>query len=158
MVKERQFEKLKDLGDSWKDKNPAIVVHCSAGVGRTGTLVTIFISMSRFNRNGSIEIKRTIEKIRTQRALAVRNLYETSFFKFNSSYLFILGRDKRSIRFLLSSDCGLCSRILITDKPIRKCLCEKNRLAQFSWIFFSCFKFCEIIKNVFILNYCVYKL
>lgn len=51
---------------------PPIVVHCSAGIGRTGTFITLDISILRLDRTGLINIQSTVEKIRSQRAHSIQ--------------------------------------------------------------------------------------
>lgn len=51
---------------------PPIVVHCSAGIGRTGTFITLDISILRLEETGLINIQSTVEKIRSQRANSVQ--------------------------------------------------------------------------------------
>ena len=59
---------------NWPADKPAppIVVHCSAGIGRTGTFMTLDISILRLEETGLINIQSTVEKIRSQRANAVQ--------------------------------------------------------------------------------------
>ena len=47
---------------------PPIVVHCSAGIGRTGTFATLDIAIRKFSDQGKVDIRSTVERIRGQRA------------------------------------------------------------------------------------------
>lgn len=51
---------------------PPIVVHCSAGIGRTGTFITLDISILRLQKTGRVCIQNTVEKIRSQRAHSIQ--------------------------------------------------------------------------------------
>jgi tyrosine-protein phosphatase non-receptor type 9 len=58
----------------WPSDRPAppIVVHCSAGIGRTGTFITLDISILRLQKSGRVCIQNTVEKIRSQRAHSIQ--------------------------------------------------------------------------------------
>ncbi len=49
-----------------------IVIHCSAGIGRTGTLVAIDICLQRFRLKNQIDVEAVVRKIREQRIQAVQ--------------------------------------------------------------------------------------
>ena len=51
---------------------PPICVHCSAGIGRTGTFQAIDISVNRLRASRSLQIEDTVNKIRLQRAQSVQ--------------------------------------------------------------------------------------
>uniref|UniRef100_A0A0K0FXG6 Uncharacterized protein n=1 Tax=Strongyloides venezuelensis TaxID=75913 RepID=A0A0K0FXG6_STRVS len=63
----RLIKRLKDI-----KKEETIVVHCSAGIGRTGTLVAAYILFSRISSKTFINIYDTVISIRKQRAGAVQ--------------------------------------------------------------------------------------
>ncbi|XP_032780937.2 tyrosine-protein phosphatase non-receptor type 9 isoform X2 [Daphnia magna] len=62
------------MGDTWigHPLGPPIVVHCSAGIGRTGSLCTIDICLRRLEDVGTIDVLGTVEKIRSQRAHSIQ--------------------------------------------------------------------------------------
>lgn len=62
------------LGDTWAGhpRGPPIVVHCSAGIGRTGTFCTLDICISRLEDTGNADIRGTVERIRSQRANSIQ--------------------------------------------------------------------------------------
>lgn len=55
-----------------KSPPPPILVHCSAGVGRTGTFVTIAINQKRAKYEGKLNIKDTLKIVRTQRSGSIQ--------------------------------------------------------------------------------------
>ncbi|XP_016988543.1 tyrosine-protein phosphatase non-receptor type 9 isoform X2 [Drosophila rhopaloa] len=73
-VREKQAQLVNGLGDTWAGhaRGPPIVVHCSAGIGRTGTFITLDICISRLEDVGTADIRGTVEKIRSQRAYSIQ--------------------------------------------------------------------------------------
>jgi tyrosine-protein phosphatase non-receptor type 9 len=73
-VREQQALMVQELGDMWAGhpRGPPIVVHCSAGIGRTGTFITLDICISRLEDIGTADIRGTVEKIRGQRAYSIQ--------------------------------------------------------------------------------------
>merc|ERR1740137_498911 len=73
-VRESQARHTSSLTDSWTGHSlgPPIVVHCSAGIGRTGTFCTLDIAIRRLGEVGTIDVKGTVEKIRSQRAYSIQ--------------------------------------------------------------------------------------
>jgi len=73
-VRESQARHTSSLTDSWTGHSlgPPIVVHCSAGIGRTGTFCTLDIAIRRLEEVGTIDVKGTVEKIRSQRAYSIQ--------------------------------------------------------------------------------------
>ncbi|KAH8397792.1 hypothetical protein KR222_001754, partial [Zaprionus bogoriensis] len=73
-VRDKQAQMVRALGDTWAGhpRGPPIVVHCSAGIGRTGTFITLDICISRLEDVGTADIRGTVEKIRSQRAYSIQ--------------------------------------------------------------------------------------
>ncbi|XP_015609810.1 tyrosine-protein phosphatase non-receptor type 9 isoform X2 [Cephus cinctus] len=74
LVRQQQSKLLASRGDTWAGhpRGPPIVVHCSAGIGRTGTFCTLDICISRLEDTGTVDIRGTVEKIRAQRAYSIQ--------------------------------------------------------------------------------------
>lgn len=72
-VRERQAEMVAELPD-WKGHplGPPIVVHCSAGIGRTGTFCTLDIAIRKFEDTERVDIKGTVDSIRAMRAFSIQ--------------------------------------------------------------------------------------
>ncbi|KAL0271475.1 UNVERIFIED_CONTAM: hypothetical protein PYX00_008556 [Menopon gallinae] len=77
----QQRKMVASLGDTWAGhpRGPPIVVHCSAGVGRTGTFCTIDICLSRLQDTGTVDVRGTVERIRSQRAYSVQMPHQYIF-------------------------------------------------------------------------------
>lgn len=75
-VREKQAEMTKEIVEeqSWQghELGPPIVVHCSAGIGRTGTFATLDIAIRKFEDIGRVDIQSTVERIRSQRAFSIQ--------------------------------------------------------------------------------------
>lgn len=73
-VQNFQAEAVRNLEDSWQGHplGPPIIIHCSAGIGRTGTFITTDINIRRFEDIGTVELYETVRKIRSQRAFSIQ--------------------------------------------------------------------------------------
>ncbi|XP_028043721.1 tyrosine-protein phosphatase non-receptor type 9 isoform X1 [Bombyx mandarina] len=74
LVRRAQQRGLAELGDAWAghSKGPPIVVHCSAGIGRTGTFLTLDTCAARLEAEGAADVRGTVERIRSQRAHSIQ--------------------------------------------------------------------------------------
>ncbi|XP_075979283.1 protein tyrosine phosphatase Meg2 isoform X1 [Anticarsia gemmatalis] len=74
LVRRAQQLARAELGDAWAghSRGPPIVVHCSAGIGRTGTFLTLDICASRLGAEGAVDVRGTVERIRAQRAHSIQ--------------------------------------------------------------------------------------
>jgi len=73
-VREKQAELVEHMTPVWDGHTlgPPIVVHCSAGIGRTGTFCTLDIAIRKFEDIGKVDIRKTVECIRAQRAFSIQ--------------------------------------------------------------------------------------
>eukprot|EP00079_Xenopus_tropicalis_P027337 XP_012821586.1 PREDICTED: tyrosine-protein phosphatase non-receptor type 9 isoform X1 [Xenopus tropicalis] len=73
-VKKEQRRLVEELGTQWRGPpgGPPLVVHCSAGIGRTGTFCTLDICLSQLDDVGTVSIQETVQKMRQQRAFSIQ--------------------------------------------------------------------------------------
>ena len=64
--------KLQTAGTMQAQSAP-VVVHCSVGIGRTGTYITISIGIDSLSNTGRCNIADTVKRIRGQRAQTVQS-------------------------------------------------------------------------------------
>lgn len=57
-----------------KDLGTALLVHCSAGVGRTGTFLTLDAMLERCKKEKSINVYAFVKNMRQRRVLMVQTL------------------------------------------------------------------------------------
>ncbi|KAL1513838.1 hypothetical protein ABEB36_003187 [Hypothenemus hampei] len=79
-VNKRQEELLKELPTN--QPPGAILVHCSAGIGRTGTFIVIDMILDQLKKYGldcEIDIQRTIQMVRSQRSGMVQTEAQYKF-------------------------------------------------------------------------------
>ncbi|XP_072239387.1 tyrosine-protein phosphatase non-receptor type 9 [Leuresthes tenuis] len=65
---------VQSLGSSWRGPpgGPPLVVHCSAGIGRTGTFCTLDICLSQLEDVGTVDVHQTVRRMRAQRAFSIQ--------------------------------------------------------------------------------------
>ena len=51
-----------------------LLVHCSAGVGRTGTFITLDMMMQQMKAEGTLSVHQCVRNLRTQRMKMVQTL------------------------------------------------------------------------------------
>ncbi|KAM3624439.1 uncharacterized protein V6R79_023393 [Siganus canaliculatus] len=73
-VLQRREAAVQSLGSRWTGPpgGPPVVVHCSAGIGRTGTFCTLDICLARLEDIGTVDIHQTVRRMRTQRAFSIQ--------------------------------------------------------------------------------------
>ncbi|XP_065796159.1 tyrosine-protein phosphatase non-receptor type 21 isoform X1 [Muntiacus reevesi] len=62
-----------------KSPNPPLLVHCSAGVGRTGVVILSEIMIACLEHNEALDVPRVLDLLRRQRMLMVQTLCQYTF-------------------------------------------------------------------------------
>jgi len=78
-----------------------IVVHCSAGVGRTGTFIGLDLIMQRLKSESKINIFETVKKLRFQVGLFTRYPIKSIFYIFFISIAYENGPDAAAVHIPL---------------------------------------------------------
>ncbi|XDV53360.1 hypothetical protein PO909_021878, partial [Leuciscus waleckii] len=73
-VKYQQQWAVQAFGSQWRGHplGPPMVVHCSAGIGRTGTFCALDICLSQLQDVGTLNICQTVRRMRSQRAFSIQ--------------------------------------------------------------------------------------
>uniref|UniRef100_A0A3Q3WL13 protein-tyrosine-phosphatase n=1 Tax=Mola mola TaxID=94237 RepID=A0A3Q3WL13_MOLML len=96
-VLQRRQTAVQSLGSGWTGPpgGPPVVVHCSAGIGRTGTFCTLDICLSRLEDIGTVDICQTVRRMRTQRAFSIQT-WDQYYFCYTAVIEYAQRNDKLS--------------------------------------------------------------
>nr|XP_023408694.1 tyrosine-protein phosphatase non-receptor type 9 isoform X2 [Loxodonta africana] len=74
VVRNQQRLAVSSMGARAKGQSPEppIVVHCSAGIGRTGTFCSLDICLAQLEELGTLNVFQTVSRMRTQRAFSIQ--------------------------------------------------------------------------------------
>ncbi|XP_054096458.1 tyrosine-protein phosphatase non-receptor type 9 isoform X3 [Callithrix jacchus] len=74
VVRNQQSLAVSNMGARSKGQcpEPPIVVHCSAGIGRTGTFCSLDICLAQLEELGTLNVFQTVSRMRTQRAFSIQ--------------------------------------------------------------------------------------
>jgi protein tyrosine phosphatase len=64
--------RVRSLFDSVSLNKGPLLVHCSAGVGRTGTFISLDMLLDLAEKTGSINVNKVVKHLRRQRMLCVQ--------------------------------------------------------------------------------------
>uniref|UniRef100_A0A183F874 TYR_PHOSPHATASE_2 domain-containing protein n=1 Tax=Heligmosomoides polygyrus TaxID=6339 RepID=A0A183F874_HELPZ len=57
----------------------SLLVHCHAGLGRTGVFIALDVALRQLYQNNTVNIKGVVEKLREKRARAVMNPWQYAY-------------------------------------------------------------------------------
>ena len=63
--------------NTWSPSQGPILVHCSAGIGRTGTFIAMDIALEQAKRVGVVDFAGIVNRLRQQRMKMVQSLVRT---------------------------------------------------------------------------------
>jgi protein tyrosine phosphatase len=70
---------VQQVRKEYKDSTAPLLVHCSAGVGRTGTFITIDAMMERLQEKDDLNIYQFVTAMRTRRTFMVQTMEQYAF-------------------------------------------------------------------------------
>ena len=62
----------KRVMNEWHSLGGPLLIHCSAGVGRTGTFITLDMALEQINKEGKVDIAGIVTRLREQRIRMVQ--------------------------------------------------------------------------------------
>ena len=119
------IERISDIENSGSNKSK-IIVHCSAGIGRTGTLIAIYNAISTIQHyidsknvdNGKISVFAIVRRLREQRYHMVHNEMQYEFiYQFIHYWFNKLGIDDTSVAKKEDKVAKKFGALVIDDEP-----------------------------------------
>ena len=90
-----------------------MIIHCSAGVGRTGTFIALDILTQRMQNEKKINIYDTVKSLRKQRVKMVQTLQQYTFL-YDCCLQLVKGKGKRGKYWVsIIDNIQLCAKISI---------------------------------------------
>ena len=88
-----------------QDDPRPLLVHCSAGVGRTGTFIVLDTMLDRMEQDGMIHIYDCVTHIRKQRVLLVQTLVRLTLYICEFMYCEYMTLYMYAVKLLIYSAC-----------------------------------------------------
>ena len=81
----------KQSTNNWSPSKGPILVHCSAGVGRTGTFIAVDLALEQARKERVVDIAGIVNRLRQQRMKMVQTLVRLNLTLFNYIMLLTIG-------------------------------------------------------------------